>query len=203
MNPVHTQQPPPVLQIVVERLKAASLPTYDALEAQMAQVCAGLQCPNPYLALESVELPKEVWWFNEYRSAADAERVAQAYARNTELMDALAALARRKQGLTDDPIDRLTSYRKSLSDGAPWLVGAAPFAVIAERRKSVAAATGGAVFEAPDGRHFTIASAATVAQANAKAAVLGADARVFAVRPEWSLPAESWVTANRQLWRNR
>src|SRR5690606_28315617 len=46
---------------------------YGALEECMAEACGRLGCPNAYLALESVDGPKEVWWIVDY--ADDADRV--------------------------------------------------------------------------------------------------------------------------------
>ncbi|HXS79677.1 MAG TPA: hypothetical protein VN818_05300 [Gammaproteobacteria bacterium] len=204
MSPVsRSAERPALLLIVIERLDAAAQPKYGELETAMARTCARLECPNPYLGIESIEPPVEVWWFNEHTSRAHADQVTRAYAANADLMAALTQLAQKKKGLAETTTNVLVTYRPDWSDGSPWLLGTEPFAVIADRPVGTAAASSGAVFVAPDGRTFTIATARTLAEANSKAATLGRDARVFAVRPEYSLPAAAWVSANPSLWKDR
>jgi hypothetical protein len=85
---VSARSPPPLLQIVQERLNPGAEPAYGTIEEQLAALCARMNAPNRYLALASLTLPTEVWWLNAYASPADVDRIAEAYARNTELMTA-------------------------------------------------------------------------------------------------------------------
>jgi hypothetical protein len=48
---------------------------------------------------------------------------------------------------------------------------------------------------------FSLQAAQTREEADAKAATAGPEARVFAVRPEWSMPADEWVVADPTFWR--
>jgi hypothetical protein len=130
-----------------------------------------MNCPNPYLALASVTLPREVWWLNTYASQADGNR-SQEYARNTALITAMRELAQRKKSLTSEPIDVIASLRRDLSGAVPR-----------------AAKASGAVFQVAGGRAFVFAAA------------LGPGARVFEVRPQWSLPDDKWVARNPELWK--
>ena len=90
---VSARSPPPLLQIVQERLNPGAEPAYGKIEEQLAALCARMNAPNRYLALASLTLPTEVWWLNAYASPADVDRIAEAYARNTELMTAMRELA--------------------------------------------------------------------------------------------------------------
>jgi transposase InsO family protein len=70
-------EPPAILQVYREPLKAGVRAEYDRLESETARQCAQLRCPHAYLGLESLTGPKEVWWFNGYDSEADRKRVAR------------------------------------------------------------------------------------------------------------------------------
>jgi hypothetical protein len=89
-----------------------------------------LKCPNPYLALESVAGPKEVWWLNAFTSEADRARVGRAYEQNVEVAAALRDVAQRKQGLVHDPENFFATYRRDLSVGCAWRIEGARFFVL-------------------------------------------------------------------------
>lgn len=188
---------PEILQITIERIHSGCEAAYGELEERMAETCVRLACPNSYLALESVTPPREVWWFVEYATEAEVERVRQAYEQNRPLLSALADLAALKKDITDAPVEHMTKHRADLSIGASWRIGSEPFVVIATKP-----ATGG-VFESADHAMFTVVSAASLVEADAVAVKLGVSARVFRVRPSWSRPAEFWVAANPELWQTR
>jgi hypothetical protein len=59
----------------------------------------------------------------------------------------------------------------------------------------------GTVFEASDGTCFSLQAAQTREEADRKAATAGPETRVFAVRPECSMPADEWVVADPSFWR--
>ena len=93
-------QPPPILLIAREPLKAGSEAVYRAIEEETARLAVTLGCPHPYLAAESLTGPKEVWWFNGFQSAVDRNRVADGYAKNTRWMEALQQNSQRKASVT-------------------------------------------------------------------------------------------------------
>src|SRR5260370_37326884 len=103
------QSPPPLLQIVQERLNPGAEQPYGKIEEEIAHLCARMNCPNWYLAIASVTLPREVWWLNTSASQADVDRVGQSYARNTALTTAMRELSQGKKGLTSDPIDLMAT----------------------------------------------------------------------------------------------
>jgi hypothetical protein len=193
----NAEQPPAILQITIERILPGGEPAYGELEERMAKACARLGCPNPYLALESVDAPKEVWWFVEHAEEAAVERLGRAYAANRPLLDALNDLAAQKKGITEAPIEHIARYQSERSVAEPWRVGSEPFAVIA------IGAGRGAVFESAQLATFTVVSAPSLERARAAAADLRSNARVLRVRASWSRPAAVWVAANPVLWKSR
>jgi hypothetical protein len=195
-GPLEGQEPPAVLGITIERIKPASEARYDAIEREAAAVCRRLGCPNAYLALESFTAPKEVYWLTAYRSEADVDRVAAAYAGNEPLRAELRRVSAAKDGIVEPPVNLTARYRPELSDASPWLVGILPFAVIVEGNT----VGSGAVFELADGRQLVFIPAANAEDTNAIAAAFGAGAKRFAVRAEWSKPAAAWIIANPALW---
>lgn len=192
---------PLLLQIVSEHVEPGREADYGAIEQQLAEICVRLSAPNSYLALESVDGPTRVLWLNMYASQAEADGVARAYARNESLLAELRTAAERKPGIAATDADLMTARKPNPAGAAPWRVGAAPFAVIAETRDMPTSPA--AVFETEDGRRFVIVSATTRERANGVAATLGPSARVFAVQPSWSKPAGDWVAANPELWSRR
>jgi hypothetical protein len=195
--PVLAQQPPPILQITIERLEPGREAQYGDLERRLLEVCTRLSCPNAYLALESVAAPKEVWWLIMYESAAEVERVGNAYATNQPLLDSMRELQALKTGISAVTGEHITKLQVDSSDASPWRVGSEPFVMIATSTD----AGRGAVFAAPDGTRYSIVSAPTRVAAEVAAAELGENAQVFEARPEWSRPDIDWVAANPELWR--
>jgi hypothetical protein len=188
-------EPPPILQITIEPIRPGKEAEYGAIEVELAALCARQRCPNSYLALLSLDAPKQVYWLVSYESQADVERVAAGYADNQPLLDGMRALAAKKTGIADATTEIWTKLRADSSDDVPWQIGATRFAVIATET-----ARGGAVFETSAGRRFVIAAVETSAAAAEVAGRMGASARVFEVRASWSLPSADWRAANPDLW---
>lgn len=198
MPPAPSAQPPQILQIYRDFLKPQSDVAYRTLEEDAARVCARLTCPNPYLAIESLTRPTEVWYLNGYQSAAHETAVARGYQENRPLMAALEAIAKQKASLILAPLDTKAIYREDLTRGNPWRVGEGRFLVIAVTKRRPG--PDGTVFEAEDGTHFIIRQARTREEADAIAGDTGADIRVFAVRPTMSMPAQEWIEKDPSFW---
>jgi hypothetical protein len=192
-------QPPPVLQIVREPLRPGVEAEYDRIESEIARECARLRCPHPYLGLESLTGRKEVWWFNGYDSAADQKQVAEAWAKNKEALATLGRMGQRKAPLTGKSIEAFANFRPDLSAGPPWLMGQGRFLVITMTKREPR--TNGTVFQTDDAVRVVIVPARTRTEADAAAATAGPEARVFAVRPSWSHPAEDWIASDPEFWR--
>jgi hypothetical protein len=189
--------PPRILYIYRDSLKRGVDSTYAAIEDQAARICAQLRCPNPYLALESVTGPHEAWWVNAFASEADTTRVVNAYAANRPLMEALGAVSKRKDALIGVPIKGYARYRPDLSRGAAWPVAGARFMVVTITRDP--RKTNGSVWQAADSTLYVFHPVRTREQAQALVGEQGG--RVFAVRPNWSMPAPEWVAADPVFWR--
>jgi hypothetical protein len=191
-------EPPQFLLIVRERLRPGSGEAYDKNELQIADACATLNCPHPYLALASVSGPKEVWWLNAFASQEQREGVGSAYARNELLMAALQPLGKRKEDFREALTTAMTTYRQDVSGDAAWRIAGARFVVItvtSEDGPSV-----GTVFESPDGRRFVLASASSRAAAEDIVARSGPGATILAVQPQWSFPEAAWIDADPDFW---
>jgi hypothetical protein len=196
--PLRTQQPPPRLMYVYrDSVKSGVDSIYRAIEDEGAQICADLKCPNPYLALESLSGPHEAWWLNAFASEVDTTRVVKAYATNRPLTEALGAVVRRKGTLIGTPIQGFGVYRSDLSRGPGWSVAGARFMLVTvtRRRQPVE----GTVWQLGDSTLYVFRPVRTLEQAKA----LGAheNVRIFAVRPNWSMPAPAWVAADPGFWR--
>lgn len=140
-----------------------------------------------------------MWFFNGYESAAEQKQVVDDYAKNEPLLAALQANGKRKASLTEQPVSVFANYRNDLTRGVPWILGQGRFLVVTVTKSEQR--VDGAVFETPDGERFVIEPAQTISEAEATAAAAGAEARVFAVRPAFSFPAEEWIARDRAFWR--
>jgi hypothetical protein len=194
---VAQKAPPRFLYIYRDSVKSGVDSAYRAIENDGAQICADLKCPNPYLALESLSAPHEAWWINAFASAADTARVANVYAEDRPIAEALGLVAKRKETLIGTPIQGFGVYRPDLSRGPAWSVAGARFMLVSVTRTHKPAE--GSVWELPDSTLYVFRPLATAQQAKALAARL--HARVFAVRPNWSMPAPEWVAADPEFWR--
>lgn len=199
VSPLLAQQPPPrFLYLYRDSLKQGVDSAYGAIENEAAQVCADLQCPNPYLGLESLSGPHEAWWINAFATEADTARVARAYAQNGRLAERLGAVAQRKRPLIGTPIEGFAVHRPDLSRGPAWPVTGARFMVVSVGRVRRPGSEG-SVWQMKDSTLYVFRPAQTRREARALAREPGA--RILVVRPEWSLPAPEWVAADRKFWR--
>ena len=189
-------QPSRVLNIHRDFLLPGNEEKYRTIEEDGARICAEMKCPNPYIGIESLTGPKEAWWINGFESDAALKHVAQQYANNRQLTDALNAIAERKKSLIGDSVEVVATYRKELSHGARWDVGQGRFLVITVTRGKPA--TNGTVFETADGTRFVIRAARTADEAESKARE---GAQIFAVRQYWSMPAKGWIAADPEFWK--
>jgi len=210
--PTHLQ-PPQILEIVRELLKHGSELEYGKIEENNAQLAVELGCPHPYLGIESLTGPEEVWWLNGYASADDLKQVADNYAKNTRLLGAFKANIQRKASLVGEAIEVFTHFRPELTTGAPWILGQGRFLVITVIKDDRQG--NGTVFDRvnlydqyrtaregteAEGKRFVFKPAATREEAEAIAATEGPESRVFAVRASWGFPAKEWVAGDPSFW---
>ncbi len=195
--PPAQQAPPRFLYIYRDSLRDGVDSAYDAIENDAARICDDFRCPNPYLGLRSLSGTHEAWWINTFQGEADSARVASAYARNGALMGALRAITERKTGLVGRPIEGFAVHRPDLSRGPAWSVTGARFLVVTVTRRR--RPSWGSVWETADSTLYVMRLVRTRAQAETLGRRQGA--RIFAVRPNWSMPAPEWVAADSLFWR--
>jgi hypothetical protein len=194
------EEPSRFLSIVREQIRPGCDADYDRNELQIADVSARLNCPHPYLALATVAGPPEVWWLNSFASEAEREGVASSYASNEPLMTALRPLGARKNEVRESLTSVTTEFRPDASGSGLRIAGARFLVVNAVAEGRVAT---GSVFQAGDGQQFEIAAAPDRDRADDLAAHAGPGATTLAVRPQWSFPAEAWIAADPEFWRDR
>jgi hypothetical protein len=182
-------------------LKAGVEEAYRAIEEDAARICAELKCPNPHLAIESVTPPTEVVWLTAYESDAEKQKIIDAYAANQPLTEALAHISKRREGLLTTDVDIFVAHRADLSRDAPWNPAGARFVVVTMTTRGDRFE--GSAFEAPDGTRFVLRAFKTREPAEVAATSIGQEARVFAVRPYWGMPATEWIAADPEFWRER
>jgi len=178
-------------------------PGHDAelarIEAEAARTCIGLGVPHPYLGIESLTGSKEVWYLNGFASTEELAQVSESYSKKPELLAAMNRFAQQRAEFESQPESQGTAmYRSELSRGVEWEMGQDRFLVIAVT-KGVPHGDG-AVFETQEGVRFVLTSAKTRTQADAMLVAAGPEAKIFAVRPEFSMPAAEWVASDPSFW---
>jgi hypothetical protein len=197
-SPLRAQSAAPrFMYIYRDSLKEGVDSAYRVIENDGAQICADLRCPNPYLALESLSGPHEVWWLNTFTSAADTARVAHIYATRPALSSALGRVAQRKSAMIGTPVQGFAIYGRDLSRGPAWSVAGARFIVVTVTRD--VRPTEGSVWLSADSTAYVLRPARSAREAEDLARAI--HARVFAIRPNWSMPAGAWVDADPEFWR--
>ena len=191
----------PTRNLLIHRdvLKPGVEATYKTIEEDAARFCAELKCPNVHLALESIGEPKEILWLTAYESEAEKQKIIDAYAANKPLTEALAGISKRREGLLSSDVDHFTAHRADLSRGDPWNAAGARFVVVTMTKSGDRLE--GSVYDAPDGTRFGLRAFKTRESADAAATAIGPEARVFAVRPYWGLPAKEWIDADPEFWK--
>src|SRR5215831_19242359 len=87
--------PPAVLQIYRDPVKPSKMAEYSRIEGEAAQACARAST-WPYLAIQSITGPQEVWFISGFDSYTAMEHSAQPFAKNTGLSTELNRLLEAK-----------------------------------------------------------------------------------------------------------
>jgi hypothetical protein len=104
-------QPPQILQIYREPLMPGAEGRYRRIEEHTARLSAKLGCRHPYLGIESLTAPKELWWLNGYNSMAEHKQVVEECAKNKRLITALKKNSQQKASLTGKNVEVFPNYR--------------------------------------------------------------------------------------------
>jgi hypothetical protein len=198
-QPSACAQVPRILFISREFWKSGHEAALSRIEAEAARTCIDLGVPHPYLGIESLTGSKEVWYINGFASTEELGQITKAYNKNPELLAAMNRFAQQRTKFKSHPnSEGIATYRAELSRGPVLEMGQDPFLVIAVTKNEPH--SDGTVFETPDGVRFVVRAAKTRTAADAKLSAAGPDAKIFAVRPEFSMPAAEWVAADPSFW---
>src|SRR4051794_32248105 len=67
--------PPQILELYRDYLKSDAVPANRKLERRAEDLCRTLGFTHPYLAIESVTGPAEMWYLNGFDSEAEVEKL--------------------------------------------------------------------------------------------------------------------------------
>ena len=195
--PAMARSAPVILLIAREPLTPGAEGEYDRIESETAALAARLGCPHPYLALQPLSGAKnEVWWFNAFDSQDELNSVGEAYKTNQAWNAALTNNQKRKEPLTEKPIEQIADLEPQ-ADSQAWTLGRARYVVVAIN--TAVRLSGSNVFQGRDGTRYEVLMANS--REEAERAAHGKDFVVLEVVPRWSFPAREWVDGNREMWK--
>jgi len=171
-------RPPQILYISRDYLKADAVAANRKLERRAEDLCRTLAFTHPYLTIESVSGPAEMWYLNAFDSQAEVDKLTREYQQNTKLVAALNDITQQKVALKrQDSTEEFAHYRSDLSSGDPWIIGRGRFFVIVFFDGNPP--LNGTVFEMKDGSRMLVRTAKSPSDARVLAASAGSTARVF------------------------
>ncbi|HET6180438.1 MAG TPA: hypothetical protein VFE61_26195 [Candidatus Sulfotelmatobacter sp.] len=171
-------RPPQILEIYRDYLRPDAVAANRKLEKRAENLCRNLDFRHPYLTIESVSAPPEMWYFNGFESQGEMEKLGREYEQNTKLTAALNQIIQQKARLKRaESTDEFAHYRPDLSSGDPWIIGRGGFLVIAFFDGEPP--LNGTVFEMTGGNRMLVRTTRTSSEARALATSAGTTARVF------------------------
>ena len=178
MDSMAQARPPQILEVFRDYLKPGATAANRKLERRAEDLCRTLGFPHPYLTIESVSGPAEMWYLNGFDSEAEVEKLRREYQQNTKLLVALDNITRQKVPLKRlESTDEFVNYRPDLSRGDPWIIGRGQFLVIVLFDGDPP--MNGTVFEMKDGSRMLVRTTQTASDARVLAASADSTARVF------------------------
>lgn len=229
--PLSAQEPPyPLVFICREQIKPGRLSAVVSLEESAAQFCVKAGCPNPYVALQSISGPDEIWWINGFDSAEAMEKTMHDYAANTQIAAQLSLVAEKKADLVFPAVNLLARFREdlSLSSGATFAYARyISITVVQVRPGQTSAYEGGrqkvkasqqrsgrtqwayqVTSGTEDGTYVILSPGRTLQEIRVFAAseehsdaVTSSETRLYAVAPSMSMPAQSWLASDPDFWK--
>ena len=167
-----------ILEVSRDYLKPDAVAANRKLERRAEDLCRTLGFTHPYLTIESVSGPAEMWYLNGFDSEAAVEKLRREYQQNTKLLAALDDITRQKLPLKRlESTDEFVNYRPDLSRGDPWIIGRGQFFVIVLFDGDPQ--MNGTVFEMKDGSRMLVRTTQTLSEARFLTASGGSTARVF------------------------
>src|SRR6202162_3040155 len=95
-NNMPRARPPQILEISRDYLKPDAVAANRKLERRAEDLCRTLGFTHPYLTIESVSGPAEMWYLNGFDSEAEVEKLRREYQQNTKLLAALGDITPQK-----------------------------------------------------------------------------------------------------------
>jgi hypothetical protein len=170
-------RPPQILEIYRDYLKPEAVAANRRLERRAERLCRTLGFQHPYLTIESVSAPAEMWYLNGFESQAEVAKLRREYKQNTKLSAALNEIVQQKASLKRaESTDEFALYRSDLSRGDPWIIGRGQFFVIVFFEGNPP--WNGTVFEMKDGSRMLVRTA-NPSDSHVLAASAGSTAKVF------------------------
>jgi hypothetical protein len=118
-NPLFAQvqvpPPPDILQIYREPVKPGKMAEYKRLEAEAAMACSRANT-WPYVTMEGISGPQEVWFVSGFDSYAAMERSAGPFVRNATLANELSRIMDTKSNLVAESRAVFLRYRQELGN---------------------------------------------------------------------------------------
>jgi hypothetical protein len=171
-------RPPQILEIYRDYLKPEAVATNRKLEKGAERLCRTLGFTHPYLTIESVSGPPEMWYLNGFESQTEVEKLGREYEHNRKLAASLNQIVQKKAPLKRaESTDEFAHYRSDLSSGDPWIIGRGQFLVIAFFDGDPP--MNGTVFEMKEGSRMLVRTTQSFPEARSLAASAGSTARVF------------------------
>src|SRR5580700_363503 len=169
-------RPPQIVEVSRDYLKPDAVAANRKLERRAEDLCRMLRFTHPYLTIESVSGPAEMWYLNGFDSEAEVEKLRREYQQNTKLLAALDDITRQKVRLKRSAsTDEFVNYRSDLSRGDPWIIGQGQFFVIVSFDGDPP--MNGTVFEMKGGSRVLVRMTHTSSEARDLAASAGSTAR--------------------------
>src|ERR1035438_7626542 len=109
---------PQILEVSRDYLKPDAVAANRKLERRAEDLCRTLGFTHPYLTIESVSGPAEMWYLNGFDSEAEVEKLRREYQQSTKLLAALGDITRQKVPLKRlESTNEFVNYRADLSCG--------------------------------------------------------------------------------------
>ena len=112
---VQVPPPPDILQIYREPVKPGKMAEYKHVEAEAAMACSRANT-WPYITMEGITGPQEVWFVSGFDSYAVMERSAEPFVRNATLASELNRIMDAKGNLVSESRAIFLRYRPELGN---------------------------------------------------------------------------------------